>query len=663
MAASLSAGTSVIAFLLLAGLSLLAWVSTYTGILELIEASSGDVGLAARVAIGFAVLMLQLMILYILDALFSRAFYQKDFRFRKFSLVLAPLYVIGYAILFAISVGFAFGFYWKYLEAGSETTKTAEASITRVQEDLQLGQSRLEQLQTTFTSLRLTSAEKAETERSSGRTCPASGPGDGPRRRLRDADAERFASAADFIAARTATVKADIAELNTELSKIIRKDPSTIDPATGSRNQFISQLNQKLGLTVTRFNALKTDPQLLQMRDEFRIRAGKTTFPDDRGGTFTCPDPALTSELNGVVRAIDELPVLEKQEVRAFEGSEAVLEAFRRLTNSGVGWARDVRAAFTGETPPPVEDGLSDRDLIPLIIAIFVDVCILLVSINRPFGFVFDMTQSMKDARRSGANRYLIPFFEVFQGVFDKDNPPTPQQQLNPLEDVILDHEGEYYAAVPLDFRDPDHIERRDAVLRKMQNRDDTDWFDPSSDLPLETSRYISNVYLALEGRGVVSLLKGSEWPQGLRENDSVRRKLAEQGSVYAQANAFRLYQIERRRWSQFVQSVVGSGADSEERLAARRARAAARDDGRPRFQLPGFGRATPALTGAAAGGGAVNRGDLTDRQPAEPPAIPRPAQPILEDKRAPDGDDFNQDVNGGDEFSGIDGKFKPKPN
>ncbi len=660
MAASLSAGSSLIAFLLLAGLSLLSWISTYTGILELIEGSSGQVGIFARVAIGFAVFMLQLMILYILDALFSRSFYQKDFRFRKFSLILAPLYVVGYIILFLISVGFAFGFYWKYLEAGSVTTQAAESSVTRIQQDLQLGQSRLEQLQATFTSLSITSTEKAEIERSQGRTCPGSGPGDGPRRRLRDADAERFKSASEFIAQRTESVKTDIADLNGDLQKILRKDPSIADPVTGSRNTFIGELNRKLGLTTTRFNALKTDPQLLQLRDELQIRSTKTTFSDDRGGTFPCADRALTSELNGVVRAIDELPLLEKPELRAYEGSEAVLEAFRRLTNSGTSWAKDISAAFNGATPPPVENGLSDRDLIPLMIAIFVDICILLVSINRPFGFVFDMTQSMKDARRSGGNTYLIPFFEVFQGVFDKDDPPSPQQQLNPLEDVIIDHEGEYYAAVPLDFRDTDHITRRAEVLRKLREEERSDWFDPSSDLPLETSRYITNVYLALEGRGVVELLKGSAWPEGLQTNDAVQKKLAEQGSVYQQSNAFRLYKIERRRWAEFVQSVVGSGAEAQERLTARRTKAQRNEGRRP---LLGLGRQQSAAS-------SLDRGDLTSREPlgqsAPPPLVGYNEPKVLENRtggRNAEDEDMNQDRFNEDEYSPIDNKLRPKPN
>ncbi|HEY7647289.1 MAG TPA: hypothetical protein VH858_19755, partial [Hyphomicrobiales bacterium] len=230
-------GFSWMWFLLLSGLSLLAWISTYTGIMELIVASSGDVGLVPRVAVAFAVFMLQLMILYVLDAMFSG----------ELRWWLWPLYIVGYVILFLISVGFAFGFYWKYLEAGSVTTTSAESSLRQVQQTLQLGTTRLEQMQTTFASLAQVSAQKAETERTVGRTCAGSPPGDGPRRRLREADAQRFQFADQYIAQRATEVKTDITAVNDELQKLLLKDPSTID-ATGSRNAFIGELNRKLGL-------------------------------------------------------------------------------------------------------------------------------------------------------------------------------------------------------------------------------------------------------------------------------------------------------------------------------------------------------------------------------------------------------------------------------
>lgn len=544
-------------FLLLTGLSLLAWVSTYTGIMELIVASSGDVGLPAQIAVAFAVFMLQLMTLYILDAMFSG----------MLRWWLWPLYILGYFILFVISVGFAFGFYWKYLEAGNVTTAGAELSIIQVEQDLQVGTSRLEQLQSTFTSLAALSAQKAETERNNGGTCPRSGPGDGPRRRLREGDAQRFQFANDAIGQRVATVKADFTALNGDLQKIRQRDPSILDPVTGSRGAFMSELNRKLGLVATRFNALRTDPQLLQLRDELRARADQTSFSDDRGGTFICPDQQMRTALNGVVRAIEELPQLSPQQVRTYEGSEAVLEAFRRLTDSGIYWFNGIVALISGERATPPEDGLTQRDYVPLIIAIFVDVCILLVSVNRPFGPFFTLSRSMEQARAGGMNDYLETFYKVFQNQFDPDRKPSAAAVIAPLQDVVFDHRGSYYAAVPLDFREEDYKE----WLKQRTGPSAAEAiFKATSERPLEVSRYVTAVFATLEGNRFVKLtdVKSEKMDTAL-----IKRKLDEQGSVYAQADAFRLYRFRPNAWAQILMQSVGSGARAEEKVAERRTR------------------------------------------------------------------------------------------
>src|SRR5258706_12591262 len=101
--------------LLLIGLSALAWISTYSGMLQLISASSGDIGTGAKIAIAFAVLMLQGMIIYILDALFSG----------QLRIALYPAYIVGYFVLVLISVAFAFGFYWRFVVAGGGNRQTA----------------------------------------------------------------------------------------------------------------------------------------------------------------------------------------------------------------------------------------------------------------------------------------------------------------------------------------------------------------------------------------------------------------------------------------------------------------------------------------------------------------------------------------------------------
>jgi hypothetical protein len=52
-----SSSYSLLMVLLLTGLSALAWISTYSGMLQLIAASSADIGLSAKIAIGCAMFM------------------------------------------------------------------------------------------------------------------------------------------------------------------------------------------------------------------------------------------------------------------------------------------------------------------------------------------------------------------------------------------------------------------------------------------------------------------------------------------------------------------------------------------------------------------------------------------------------------------------------
>jgi hypothetical protein len=515
--------------------------------------------------------MLQGMIIYILDALFSG----------ELRIALYPVYIVGYLVLVLISVAFAFGFYWRFLEAGAQTSQAAGSSVFQVQKALQTGQSRLELLQTTFTTLSTISSQKAATERTSGGTCVNSRAGEGPRRRLRETDAQRFQFANELIAARTSAVKADIADLNNDLQRVLKKDPSTLDAETGTRTPFIEALDRKLGLVITRFNALRSDPQLRQIRDEFAARAQQTSFPDDRGGTFLCPDGQLQIALNGVVRSIDTLPELQKPELRSVEGSEAVIEAFRRLSNTAIG------LVVYGKLPPSPEQirtsqtepgngpataffqdkaGLSDRDYIPLMIAIFVDVCILLVSVNRPFGPFFNLGRDLTRARERGPMQGVLEtFYQVFQDQF-RGSPGgrgvSAGDLIAPLQDVVFDYKGDYYAAVPLDFRE-ENYERWRAARANAPSFE--------SSLALERSRYLAAVFAIIEGEKLVRLV--GEGRGGLfRRADAagldeatVRAKLDKQGSMYAQADAFRIYRFRSGAWADLLIQAVGSAAARED--------------------------------------------------------------------------------------------------
>jgi hypothetical protein len=471
--------------LLVIGLGALSWVATYVGMLELIESNLGDLPFVHKIIIGFSVAMLMTMIIWLLDKMFT-----PTDAFTK------ACYIAGYLFLTLISVGFGFGFYWKVLESRGEASRSAESAITQVQSALFGASTRLEQLLSTLDQLTTLSAEKAEIERATGKSCPNSGPGDGPRRKMREEDAGRFKFAADFVKGRIATVKSDMAALDTDLQKIVKDDRSVIDARTGNRNEFLRGIARKLDLTVTGFNAFRSDPQLKQMRIDLADRAEKTTITGPKGIAISCPDGQLQMALRGVVRAIDQLPELTKPQVAAVEGSEATIEAFRRLTTTFFGLltfrlppspdelselqrkaVQSVEGSGSSGAPAMVQAaGLAKRDYVPLAVAIFVDLCLLLVSIGRPVNQFMGLERSMREAEDGPVYPILARFHDIHA---DSD----AVRNFEMFRDVIFDLNGHYHVAVPLNI--PKRAENYAALEREAHR--------------------LANLCYALEGKGILS--------------------------------------------------------------------------------------------------------------------------------------------------------------
>ena len=565
---------------LVVGLGALSWVATYVGMLELIEANMGDLPLVHKIIVAFSVAMLMTMIIWLLDKMFS-----------PIDGFTRLCYIAGYIFLSVISVGFGFGFYWKVLESRGEASRSAESAITQVQTSLFAASTRLEQLQSTLDQLTTVSSEKAEVERASGKSCPNSGPGDGPRRKMREDDAARFKFASDFVKGRVGTVKSDMAGLDGDLQKIVKDDRSVIDPRTGNRNEFLRGVGRKLDLTVTGFNAFRTDPQLKQIRADLADRAEKTTVAGAKGVVISCPDPQLQMALRGVVRAIDQLPELERPKIAAVEGSEATIEAFRRLTTTFFGLmafkmppsADELRelqkravqsVEMSGQSPVSAQRlayaeqgaGLAKRDYVPLAVAIFVDLCLLLVSIGRPVNRFVGAQRSMREAE-SG------PVYPILSRFHDTHGHADVVKYFEVFRDVIFEVNGHYHVAVPLNI--PKGADNRDELRREAQT--------------------LANLCYALEGQGIlarpISFLppllayrqlqrRGSKFVEcyGNRRSPHLRRGWQAIRSVWsemprAERPAFKVYRFKKGAWPEMILGAVMGAARRVEAEKVRLAR------------------------------------------------------------------------------------------
>lgn len=555
--------------ILIFGLGVLSWVATYVGMLELIEANIGDLPLIHKVIVGFSVGMLMTMIIWLLDQLFA-----------PLPFLTRALYAFGYVFLSVISVGFGFGFYWKVLESRSEASRSAEGAVGQVQTALLGASTRLDQLQQTLDSLTTISRQKAENERNTGTSCPASRAGDGPRRKMREDDAARFGFAGDFVKARASTVKAEISALEADLVKITRDDKSIVDTKSGTRNEFMRALGRKLDATVTGFNAFRTDPQLKQIRSDLAERADKSTFTDTKGGTYACPDAQLSGALKGVVRAIDGLPDIEKPKIATVEGAEATIEAFRRLTatfhglltfrmppsadeqrelqKKAVQSVENPQAAARATAALNEPSGLSKRDYVPLAVALFVDLCLLLVSMGRPINRLQGLVPKMRQAERGPVIQILSRFSEIHRDEKMREN-------FEVLRHVVFDYAGAYYVAVPLDapFVETRREQVVDPATRKARlvTRQIALPAGRREELRVE-AHLISNLFTSFEKDNV---FKRVMW----LNTDSARRRLQQQGSKFANAEAFRIYRFSDGAWSEII---LGAVMGAARRVEMRRA-------------------------------------------------------------------------------------------
>ena len=199
----------------------------------------------------------------------------------------------------------------------------------------------------------------------------------------------------------------------------------------------------------------------------------------------------------------DELRDLQRQAIQSAEGGEGPTGA----------------PALMAQEP-----GLGSRDYIPLFVAIFVDFCILLVSVNRPINRFQNMVSLMRDAREGHMSEMLGRFHDTHEAGLARE--------FEALHHVVFDFLGDYYAAVPLS------AQRSDA-------------------------RYLANLFTSMEGKGIVDRAL-------LPPMFIVRRKLAKQGSAFADEQLFRLYRFRRGAWSKLVMdAVLGNQDDYVSRVMA----------------------------------------------------------------------------------------------
>ncbi len=374
--------------LLIIGLSLVHLWATFDGMRELIPQAGIKLDdfstffTVPALALILVVSMLTAMIVFTLHLMFS----DHATKFFRASAV------VVYLFLEVVSVGLGFGFYWKVLNSTESVFSNVgvaegvvESAFTRVSRDI----SSAAQVLATAASY---SRAKSQEETTKGNTCLPlrSGGGCGPICNLRKTDADNAEQWNSLIKDRVTNLNRDIQTLKERAGKASKSiKGASQDEAVRS----IQQLNSQIAAVTTDINRLSGDPNIKAIAQQMAERAARQDHPaggspakgaKGGGGTFRCIDPVLSGHLTRASEALQSLPQIKHvPQVAAEIGSEATKAAFFRL----LAWlgscaTGDCKIAANHGIDPITgqqvgQDGLTQKDLLALVIAIAIDVCLL----------------------------------------------------------------------------------------------------------------------------------------------------------------------------------------------------------------------------------------------------------------------------------------------
>ena len=277
-------------------------------------------------------------------------------------------------------------------------------------------------------------------------------------------------------------------------------------------------------------------------------------MPTSAAARITCPDAQLQTALRGVVHAIDQLPELEKPKIAAVEGSEATIEAFRRLT-----------ATFYGVLSfklPPSADELRElqKKAVQSVENATAPAC---AKLEHRAGRAVEarlraarrraVRRSLPVARVDGAGaaqppRRLLPkmqaaergpVIQILSRFNDIHRDREIRENFEIFRHVVFDMNGDYYVAVPLDAPPTPQPARNAKELRVE-------------------AQLLANLFASFEKE---KIFKRTMLPT----TGSIQKRLKRQGSKFAGSEAFRVYKFTDGAWSDIILGAVMGAAKRAE--------------------------------------------------------------------------------------------------
>lgn len=294
------------------------------------------------------------------------------------------------AALMTYSVSFSYIFYWDWLLAGRMAHTEIDQHTVKVGSYLVAFESQYGRLVESLQSIVAYQTATAKIELDDGGTCGDGSPdGDGPRTKLRLADAAQFKAYVEPFSRRRREATAALASFEAALAQA---DGNWTDIRRAARAAMQNAVK------------LRSDSLLATVRSDLaaRLALGRGLIPKVAGipeaGSFRCRDMTLESTLKAMLRV--ELPDAP-EEILSFDPSDRgdrQMEAFRQLVTlltlpSFETWpkSRDDRIADRRDQIHSRNDGIHDTAgredpmrLLPLLIALLTDLAIMFCATAAP---------------------------------------------------------------------------------------------------------------------------------------------------------------------------------------------------------------------------------------------------------------------------------------
>lgn len=308
---------------------------------EMIGGTYISIGLSALIS-----LVIQSLVVWMLLGMFSGRFYGRR--------AVGAIGVV--ALCWLISVGLAFGWWWYHISGTNFEDRVTTQQLQAVTMPIDEAINTFSVAREKFSLVDRRAARMAELEENSGRSCGYSaGRGQGKRYRLRQ-----------------------------EQESAARKHSNALttlgDDLRSARSQFYELDNVAIEAAYLSARAVLQNPARLDARAWLEEqRAGfENQFVSAEGGSFTCADPNMLSQIKAAITAFDALTDLPPTVPSRHEISlsDAIYESYGRLLAP---LKRAVGLPVTSLVPP------TSADFAPLLPAMFVEtLMVLLFWLSRP---------------------------------------------------------------------------------------------------------------------------------------------------------------------------------------------------------------------------------------------------------------------------------------